>query len=134
MTMAKTFEQLRTEVVKAGGIKCFQMATLRDASPYRRLGPGVNAEIHEELDKRGLVHGELPLDAWRTVYVVDGHSEVGGVVRIIQGSPTEEGASTILKSIQGSNGEASAEAKLKDVKTVLVQLQDIFTEDDGDAA
>lgn len=131
--MAKTFEQIRSDVVKAGGIKCFRMETLRDASPYRRLGPGVNAEIHDELDKLGLVHTELPLDAWRTVYVVDGHSDVGGLIRIIQGTPTEDGAATILKAVKPSNGEATAEAMLKDVKAVLVQLQDIFVEDGGGA-
>jgi hypothetical protein len=122
----KTFEKIRTEVVEAGGIKCVKMETLRDASPYRRLGPGVNAEIHAELDKRGLVHTELPLDAWRTVYVVDGHSEVGGLMRVLQATPTEDGASTILSAVQPSNGQASAEAKLKDIKAVLIQLQDVF--------
>jgi hypothetical protein len=79
------------------------------------------------------VHTELPLDAWQTVYVVDGHSEVGGLMRVLQATPTEDGASTILNAVQPSNGQASAEAKLKDIKAVLVQLQDVFV-DDGSAA
>jgi hypothetical protein len=128
--MTKTFEQIRTDVIKAGGIKCFRMETLRDASPYRRLGPGVNAEIHEELEKKGLVHTELPLDAWRTVYVVDGHSPVGELLRIIQGTPTDDGAASILKSVQPADGASAADAQLKEVKAVLVQLQDIFSQDD----
>jgi len=129
----KTFEKIRAEVVEDGGIKCFRMEVLRDASPYKRLGPGVNAEIHEELDKRGLVHTELPLDAWRTVYVVDGHSEAGTLLRVLQGTPTEDGASTILKAVQPSDGAASAETKLEEVRTLLVQLQDIFVEGEGGA-
>lgn len=127
--MAKTFEQIRTDVIKAGGIKCFRMEVLRDASPYKRLGPGVNAEIHEELEKKGLVHTELPLDAWRTVYVMDGHSEVGQLLRIIQGTPTEDGAEGILKAVQPGDGATKAETQLKEIKAVLVQLQDIFSED-----
>jgi hypothetical protein len=130
--MSLTYEQIRSEVVEADGIKCFRMETLRDASPYRRLGPGVNAQIHEELEKRGLVHTELPLDAWRPVYVVDGHSEVGELFRIIQGTPTEEGAALIHKAVQPGNGATSAEKTLTEVKAVLVQLQDIFAEKDDD--
>ena len=134
--MPMTFEQIRSAVMESGGIQCFRMEVLRDASPYRRLGPGVNAEIHDELDKKGLVHTELPLEAWKTVYIVDGHSDVGQLFRVVQGTPTEEGATAILEAVQAGDGATSAEARLNEVKAVLVQLQDIFgeeTEPAGDA-
>jgi hypothetical protein len=35
--------------------------------------------------------------------------------------------------VQPSNGEASTDAKLKEARRVLVQLQDIFVEDEGAA-
>jgi hypothetical protein len=105
------------------------MEVLKQASPYKRLGPGVNAEIGEELEKKGLVHTELPLSSWETVYVVDGHSRIGELFRTIHGTPTDEGAKTILAVSQPGDGVATAEEQLKEVKAVLVQLQDIFSED-----
>ena len=132
--MAKSFEDIRTEVIKTGGIKCFKMEVLKQASPYKRLGPGVNAEIGEELDKKGLVHTELPMSSWETVYVVDGHSPIGELFRTIQGTPTDEGAKTILAASKPTEGVSAAEEQLKEVKAVLVQLQDIFTEDADSAA
>ena len=80
-----------------------------------------------------MVRDRVSLDAWRAVYVVDGHSEVGGLMRVPQATPTEDGASTILSAVQPSNGQASAEAKLKDIKRVLVQLQDVFVDDESAA-
>jgi len=127
--MAKSFEEIRADVIKAGGIKSYKMEVLKQASPYKRLGPGVNAEIGEELEKKGLVHTELPLSSWETVYVVDGHSRIGELFRTIHGTPTDEGAKTILAVSQPGDGVATAEEQLKEVKAVLVQLQDIFSED-----
>ena len=127
--MAKSFEEIRAEVIKAGGIKCFKMEVLKQASPYKRLGPGVNAEIGEELEKKGLVHTPLQLSSWETVYVVDGHSRIGELFRTIHGTPTDEGAKTIQAVSQPGDGVATAEEQLKEVKAVLVQLQDIFSED-----
>ncbi len=126
--MAQSFEDIRAEVIKTGGIKCFKMEVLKQASPYKRLGPGVNAEIGEELAKKGLVHTELPLSSWETVYVVDGHSPIGELFRTIQGTPTDEGAKTILTVSKPGEGASAAEVQLKEVKAVLVQLQDIFEE------
>jgi len=54
-------------------------------------------------------------------------------MRVPQATPTEDGASTILSAVQPSNGQASAEAKLKDIKRVLVQLQDVFVDDESAA-
>lgn len=132
--MAKSFEDIRTEVIKTGGIKCFKMEVLKQASPYKRLGPGVNAEIGEELAKKGLVHTELPMSSWETVYVVDGHSPIGELFRTIQGTPTDEGAKTIVAVSKPTEGVSAAEEQLKEVKAVLVQLQDIFSEDADSAA
>jgi len=49
--------------------------------------------------------------------------------RIIQGTPTEDGASAILNTAQPGDAASQAEAQLKEVKAVLVQLQDIFGQD-----
>jgi hypothetical protein len=132
--MVKSFEDIRAEVIKTGGIKCYKMEVLKQASPYKRLGPGVNAEIGEELDKKGLVHTELPMSSWETVYVVDGHSPIGELFRTIQGTPTDEGAKTISAVSKPTEGVSAAEEQLKEVKAVLVQLQDIFSEDADSAA
>jgi hypothetical protein len=83
--------------------------------------------------KKGLVHTELPLSSWETVYIVDGHSTIGELFRTIQGTLTDEGAKTILTVGKPGEAVSAAEQQLKDVKTVLVQLQDIFRED-GDGA
>jgi hypothetical protein len=50
------------------------------------------------------------------------------------GTPTDEGAKTISAVSKPTEGVSAAEEQLKEVKAVLVQLQDIFSEDDSAAA
>jgi hypothetical protein len=74
------------------------------------------------------------MSSWETVYVVDVHSPIGELFRTIQGTPTDEGAKTILAVSKPTEGVSAAEEQLKEVKAVLIQLQDIFSEDADSAA
>jgi hypothetical protein len=132
---AQDYEGIRREVVDAGGLKCYRMQEVRDVSGYRKLGTGVNKEIHDELDKKGLGHSPNPLPYFQTesVYVYDKGSEAGRLMGAITGTPTEGGVREVLKRVNPNGDGESAEAKLEEVRKLLVQLDDIFRTD-GDEA
>lgn len=125
-TMASDFEQVRSEVVDAGGIKCFPMQELRDASPYRKLGPGVNAEISASLHQKSLEHSELPLYQHEPVYVYEQGSAPAMLVNAVTGQPSTGGAEAILAAVAPADDEGGAESKLDEVKALVVQLNDVF--------
>lgn len=124
--MAKDFEQIRREVVEAGGIKCFKMLTLRDASPYKKLGPGVNAEISDALHQKSLEHSELPLYQHEHVYVYEQGSDAARLINSVIGTPSQDGAQAILEAVRLDAKGNAAEAKLEEVRALTVQLQDVF--------
>jgi hypothetical protein len=127
--MPKDFEQIRREVVEAGGIKWYKMQTLRDASPYKKLGPGVNQEISAALHQKSLDHSELPLYQTETVYVFEQGSDAVRLIHAVAGTPTEDGAKAILKAVTPDANSKSAEVKLDEVKALVVQLEDVFKKD-----
>jgi hypothetical protein len=128
MMASLDFEGIRRKVVDEGGLKCLKMQTLRDASPYKKLGPGVNEEIHDELDRKGLGHWPNPLPLYQTqyVYVYDKSSGAGMLIGAVTGTATEDGAKEILKTVNANGASNKAEAKLEEVRNLLVQLQDVF--------
>lgn len=122
------FEGIRSEVVAAGGIKCFKMQQLREASPYKKLGPGVNEEISQALQQKGLGHTELGLYQEESVYVFEQASNAARLINSIIGPASDDGAKAILDAVAPDTQTGSAEAKLAEVKALLVQLQDVFDE------
>jgi predicted lipid-binding transport protein (Tim44 family) len=126
------FEKIRSEVVAAGGIKCFKMQQLRDASPYKKLGPGVNQEISQALQQKGLGHSELGMYQEENVYVFEQASNAARLINSIIGGASDDGAKAILDAVAPDTQTGAAEAKLADVRALLVQLQDVFNE--GEAA
>lgn len=126
--MAQDFEDIRREVVEAGGIKCLAMQILRDASPYKKLGPGVNAEISGALQQKGLSHTKLPMYQHETVYVYEQGSDPARLMAAIYGTPSEDGAKTILQAVRPDAKGKDADAKLAEIKALLIQLQDVFDE------
>ena len=128
--MAKDFEQIRREVVEAGGIKCYKMVTLRDASPYKKLGPGVNGEISAALRQKSLSHSELPLYQHEPVYVYEHGSDAERLILAVTGTASEDGAKAILKAITPEAKGKSAESKLEEIKALMVQLEDVFKADE----
>jgi hypothetical protein len=126
------FEQIRRQVTDAGGIKCFRMQVLRDASPYKRLGPGVNGEISAALDQKGLGHTKpLPLYHLETVYVFEVGSQAARLINAVTGTPSEDGAKAILQAVTPDVQGNEAVRKLDEIKALLVQMQDVFREQDG---
>jgi hypothetical protein len=126
------FEQIRSEVVAAGGIKCFKMQRLRDASPYKKLGPGVNQEIGQALQQKGLGHTPLGLYQEESAYVFEQASNAARLINSIIGEASDDGAKAILDAVAPDTQTGAAEAKLAEVRALLVQLQDVF--DDTEAA
>ena len=122
------FEEIRGEVVAAGGIKCFEMQRLRDASPYKKLGPGVNNEISEALRQKGLGHGDLGLYQDETVYVYEQGSNAARLFNAILGTAPTMAPKPFLDAVAPDTQTGSAEAKLAEVKALLLQLQDVFDE------
>src|SRR5687768_7977691 len=116
--MAKDFEQIRSDVVAAGGIKCFQMRILRDASPYDRLGPGVNQEISNALRQKSLEHSELPLYQHEPVYVYEQGSNAAKLINAVMGQPSEDGAKAILGAVAPHDQTNGAESQLEAVKAL----------------
>jgi hypothetical protein len=121
----ETFEDIRKEVVEAGGIACFTMERLRDASPFGRLGPGVNLRISEALGDIGLKTTELSVRANVPVYVYREKSDFGDVMNAIS-RPTDGGAERIreIVSPEKSEVDTTASATLDEVRLLVVQLSD----------
>jgi hypothetical protein len=122
------FEQVRSKVVDAGGIECFEMKTLRDASPYKKLGPGVNAEISEALKQKGLGHTDLQSYQEQTVFVYLQGSAAAQLMLAVTGTPSAEGADAIRRYASPDLAGKDAAAKLEEVRDLLVQLNDVFAE------
>ena len=127
------FERIRGEVVAAGGIKCFRMQTLRDASPYKKLGPGVNLEISDALHQKSLEHSELPMYQHESVYVYEQGSDAARLINSVMGQPSEEGAKAILGAVAPGNEHKAVEDKLKEVRALVVELNDVFQLNDAGA-
>jgi hypothetical protein len=126
------FEGIRREVADARGIKCFKMQVLRDASPYKKLGPLVNEEISAALDQKGLGHTKpLPLNQHETVYVFEVGSQAARLINAVTGTPSEDGAKAILQAVTPDAQGNEAVRKLDEIKALLVQMEDVFREQDG---
>jgi hypothetical protein len=124
--MADEFERIRTEVVEAGGIKCFKMQRLREASVYKKLGPGVNRELSDLLHQKSLDHSEMPVYQDETVYVYEQGSKAAQLINAILGTPTRGGADAILTAVNPGEGLGEAGEKLEEVRALVVQLSDVF--------
>ena len=124
--MADAFEEIRTEVVEAGGIKCFKMQTLREASIYKKLGPGVNKELSDLLRQKSLDHSEMPAYQDETVYVYEQGSKAAQLINAVLGTPTPSGADAILKAVAPDQGMNAVDGKLEEVRALVVQLNDVF--------
>jgi hypothetical protein len=122
------FEKIRSEVVAAGGIKCFKMLRLRDASPYKKLGSGVNAEISLALQQKGLGHTDLGMYQDESVYVFEQGSDAARLINSIIKGASDDGAKAILEAVAPDTKAGAAEAKLADARALLIQLQDVFDE------
>jgi hypothetical protein len=122
------FEEIRSEVIDAGGIKCFKMQQLREASPYKKLGPGVNLEISQALAQKGLGHTELGMYQEESAYVFEQGSHAARLINSIIGGASDDGAKAILDAVAPDSKTGAAEAKLAEVKALLVQLDDVFQE------
>jgi len=124
--MADEFERIRAEVVEAGGIKCFKMQTLREASIYKKLGPGVNRELSDLLHQKSLDHSEMPPYQDEHVYVYEQGSKAAQLVNAIVGTPTSSGADAILKAVTPDQDANAADEKLEEIRALVVQLNDVF--------
>lgn len=125
------FEEIRRAVVEAGGIKCLKMQTLREASPYKKLGPGVNKELSAALHQKSLGHSEMPAYQDESVYVYEQGSEAAKLINAIIGTPSEQGAKAILDAVSPDDTSNGAGAKLEEVKALAIQLSDVFAEPEG---
>lgn len=126
--MADKFEDIRREVIEAGGIKCFKMQTLREASIYKKLGPGVNKELSTLLQQKNLGHSEMPVYQHESVYVYEQDSPAAQLIHAIIRTPSDSGAEAILKAVSPESGSHKAERKLAEVKALAVQLNDVFAD------
>jgi hypothetical protein len=122
------FEDIRRDVVESGGIKCVRMQQLREASPYKKLGPGVNDEISTALKQKGLGHTELGLYQEETVYVFEEGSDAARLINSIISGASEDGAKAILDAVAPDTKAGAAEAKLAAARALLVELEDVFAE------
>jgi len=120
------FEEVRSQVVEAGGIKCFEMKTLRDASPYKKLGPGVNAEISDALKQKGLGHTDLQSYQEETVYVYEQGTDAARLMLSVTGTPSADGAEAIRRYVSPDAAGKEAESKLAEVEALVLQLTDVF--------
>ncbi len=120
------FEDIRRQVVEAGGIMCLRMQMLRDASPYKKLGPGVIEEISEALRQKGLGHGALGLYQEENVYVYEQGSDAARLFLAVTDGVSEDGAEEILKAVAPDAEAGNDKAKLAEIKALLVQMQDVF--------
>src|SRR3954466_12376319 len=127
--MADKFEDIRREVVEAGGIKCFKMQTLREASIYKKLGPGVNKELSTLLQQKNLGHSEMPVYQQESVYVYEQGSPAAQLIHAITGTPSDSGAEALLDAVSPSDGGGKAEQKLEEIKALAVQLNDVFADE-----
>jgi hypothetical protein len=123
------FEEIRSQVLEAGGLKCFRMQVLREASPYKKLGPGVIEEIQEELDRRGLRYGVMGRYQEDAVYVYDPNSDAGQLLAAITDDVSEAGANAILQAVAPDAEAKTASARLEEIRVLLVQMDDVFKRD-----
>jgi hypothetical protein len=126
--MSDNFEQIRREVVEAGGIKCLKMQTLREASVYKKLGPGVNKELSDLLRQKNLSHSKMPVYQHEPVYVYEQGSKAAQLFNAIMGTPSESGADAILEAVTPGDSTNGAEKKLEEIKALAIQLNDVFAE------
>jgi hypothetical protein len=126
--MADMFEDIRRQVVESGGIKCFKMQTLREASIYKKLGPGVNKELSDLLHQKSLDHSEMPVYQDEAVYVYEQGSKAAQLINAILGTPTGSGAEAILTAVAPDQGSNGAEQKLEEIRALAVQLNDVFAD------
>jgi hypothetical protein len=124
--MADGFEEIRSEVVKAGGIKCFKMQTIREASIYKKLGPGVNKELSDSLHQKSLDHSEMPVYQDESVYVYEQGSKAAQLINAVLGTPTVGGADAILRAVTPNQETNAVDEQLEEVRALLVQLNDVF--------
>lgn len=126
--MADEFERIRGEVIEGGGIKCFKMQTLREASIYKKLGPGVNKELSAALQQKNLGHTPMPVYQHEPVYVYEQGSQAAQLINAITGTPSDNGAQAILKAVAPGDAGDGAAAKLEEIRALAVQLNDVFAE------
>jgi hypothetical protein len=130
--MSRDFEQIRTDVVEAGGIKSLKMQVLREASVYKKLGPGVNKEISSLLHQKNLGHSKMPVYQHESVYVYEQGSKAAQLFSAIMGTPSESGAEAILKAVTPDDSDIGAVEKLEEVKALAIQLNDVFADPEND--
>jgi hypothetical protein len=128
------FEDIRRQVIDAGGIKCFPMQVLREASPYKKLGPGVIEELEASLAQRGLCHGQMGRYQEDWVYVYDPNSKAGRLCAAVTDEVSEQGAETILKAVAPDVEAQRDKDTLAEIKALLVQMQDVFADAASGAA
>jgi hypothetical protein len=104
------------------------MQQLREASPYKKLGPGANEEISPALKQKGLGHTELGLYQEEVVYVFEESSDAACLIHSIISGASEDGAKAILDAVAPDTKAGAAEAKLAAAKALQVELEDVFAE------
>ncbi len=107
------------------------MQTLREASIYKKLGPGVNKELSDALRQKSLEHSKMPVYQHES-YVYEQGSDAARLINSIIGPPSEDGANVILEAVAPDAENNVAEAQLEEVRALAIQLNDVFAEPETD--
>jgi hypothetical protein len=106
------FDEIKQEVVEAGGVKTFKMERLRDLYGKDKLGKYVREGISNGLAQIGLSHSELPTYAWDEVRIY------------AQGSPV----ASLLKAattVSEAGDEVLREAASREEGRILQQIREL---------
>lgn len=96
-----TYDELREEVEKSGGVLTVSMGVLRDAHGAGKLGVNVRANISKELRRRGLGHSpeDLPVYQHEAVRIWLMGSPAGDLIEAVfdTGTATDQ---TIREAVE----------------------------------
>ncbi len=90
----------------------------------------MNAEISEALKQKGLGHTELQSYQDQTVYVYLQGTPAAQLMLAVTGTPSDEGVEAIRRYASPDVVGKDAAGRLEEVRALLVQLNDVFAEDE----
>lgn len=116
--MSETVESLRTEVVEAGGIKCYEIKEVCDLLGFSSFGPYVKKDVERQLAAKGLGFQS----GSKTAYVWELRGEVGALMQALK-APSPQNMDVISSKLEGG-----AEKELEKVERQYVELKGMVEE------
>ena len=114
-----SYDSLKFDVERSGGVKCYNMKTLREAHGAGKLGTSVIVNISARLLENGMAHfpNELSLNQWEDVRVYIKASQAGAIIEAVKDvTPTGDIA---IKSFADVPGRTRTIERIKELVSEL---------------